>query len=110
MADTVGGEPEAAAPDPAKVAATSLDSLVRALDREGVDAPTARSLAQAMRGLLPRLGRDDRVRAHVGLVRAHILTGDVVAACEALRTATASARRPAQRAEIRRLDEQLGCE
>ncbi|GLC25481.1 serine/threonine-protein kinase [Roseisolibacter agri] len=97
-------------PSEARTAASALDSLVRALDGAGVDAPTARSLAQSMRALLPRLGRDDQVRANIGLVRAHILAGDVTAACSALRTATASARRAAQRSEIRRLDEQLGCE
>ncbi|MGZ8378489.1 MAG: serine/threonine-protein kinase [Gemmatirosa sp.] len=110
VTDTAAGE---ASPDPAREAgspARSLDSLVRTLDGDRVEAATARGIADSLRGLLPRLGRADRVRAQLGLVRASILVGDVGSACAALESAKSAARTDAQRLEIQTLNEQLGCD
>ena len=108
---TPGVAVDSTAPTPADAApASPLDSLVGAMDGRSVDAAEARTLAAAIRALVPTLGRDQRTRAQLALVRASILGGDLTGACEALRTATASATRAEQRAQIRRLDGQLGCE
>ncbi|AHG91603.1 protein kinase [Gemmatirosa kalamazoonensis] len=86
-----------------------LDSLTNVLHRGNSDAATARAVAAAIRDLLPRLARDARAAAHIRLVEASALAGDLAGACAALRAARAAAGTAAERAEVRKYDEQLGC-
>jgi hypothetical protein len=102
-------DPGGAPADGRASAARSLDSLAGVLRRGAVDAGTARTVAGAIRALGPRLAAGDRTRADLSLIDASVLSGDLASACAAVRRAARSAGSAAQRAAVRRYDEQLGC-
>ena len=93
----------------ATAARASLDSLAGVLQGGAVNAATARSVAAAVRALLPRLDAASRTRAQLALIDASVLSGDLAGACSALRAAHASASTPSETAAVGRYDRELGC-
>jgi hypothetical protein len=88
----------------------TLDSLTRVVRGRSVDAATGSAAARALKALAPRFGdAADRTKAYLLLIDASVLAGDLPSACAAYRSAKASAKTPAQVAEVRKFDDQLGC-
>ena len=87
---------------------SELDSLSALL--VSADASRARSIASALRALAPRLkSPGSRARAYFRLIDASVSAGDLAGACSALGNAKRSAR-PSQAGEVRRYENDLGCE
>jgi eukaryotic-like serine/threonine-protein kinase len=94
-------------PNPDNVA---LDSLSRVLGAGVVDASTARSIADALRAIAPRLESPGaRVRAWFRVIDASTLAGDASGACSALREAEQAASTTEQKAEATGYGERMGC-
>lgn len=90
--------------------AQSLDSLTRALGRRGIDVAEAQRIAASLRSLAPRIpDAATRATAYFRLIQASVLAGDLTGACTAYNSAKGSVRTDAQRAELRRFEEALGC-
>jgi len=110
-----GGAPRVTAPSAAPTPVTDptlreeLDSLSVAVKRPRVDDVTARRLAGALRGLVPRLTDPFmKTRAYFRLIDASMLSGDENGACAAYRGAKAFARTESQLAELRKFELDLG--
>ena len=87
---------------------SALDSLSALL--VSADASRARSIASALRELAPRLkSPGSRARAYFRLIDASVSAGDLSGACTALGNAKRSAR-PSQAGEVKRYENDLGCE
>jgi hypothetical protein len=101
--------PPAPTPEASPSARATLDSLTAVLRGSAVNVATARSVAGAVRALLPRLSGASQVRAQFALIDASVLSGDVTAACAALRAAHATASTASEYAAMRKYDRELGC-
>lgn len=87
----------------------TLDSLSTILRRRGLDAPGARSVADALDNLAPRLPEASlKATAYLRLARARVLSGEFPRACVALRSASEFARTELLRAEVAKETEDLG--